>query len=45
VRKARASAGYSTRDLRYPVSGRRDMPNSGPGLWPKKFCSWRCDAY
>ena len=17
------------------------MPNSGPGLWPKKFCSWR----
>jgi hypothetical protein len=34
ARKARLSAAHSTRHFRYPVSGRRDMSNSGPGLWP-----------
>ena len=41
ARKVRVSTAYSRVDLRLSVSGRRNMPNSGPGLWPKKFCSWR----
>ena len=45
VRTGGVSAAYSTRDFRHPVSGRRGMPNSEPGLWPRKFCSWRRDAY
>jgi hypothetical protein len=44
ARKARVGAAYSTRGFSCPVSGRRNMPNLGPGLWPKKTCSWRYDA-
>ena len=35
ARKARSSAAYSTGDFLYLLSGRRDVPNSGPGLRPE----------